>query len=238
MEEVYHIKNIGDVAFIKDKKAKSLRITVRPNRGVKVTIPRNVSLSNAFRFVEEKSEWIRKSLEKVKTYEQKVTIFNPRTEFATRFHRLEFVRQEQGKVLARVGNGLIRIFFSSDTQLLAEETQLFIRKSIVYALRKEAKIYLPERTQHLAAKFGFNYSGVRVKDLKSRWGSCSGVNNINLNIHLMRLPEDLSDYVILHELVHTVHKNHGNNFWKDLERVSGNAKGLAKEMKKYRTQTY
>jgi len=74
------------------------------------------------------------------------------------------------------------------------------------ALRKEAKDYLPQRTELLAAAHGFKYSGVTVKNISSRWGSCSSTNHINLNIHLVRLPEHLSDYVILHELTHTVHK--------------------------------
>lgn len=236
--KVYHIQDIGDVSFIKNNRAKALRIIVKPNEGVKVTIPRHVSLTNAFRFVEEKTDWIKKSLEKVKSFEQKYTLFKPGTEFSTMFHKLEFVFQPEGELMARVGKGLIRIFYNTENQLITQAGQEFIRKAIVHALKKEAKHYLPERTKNIAEKFNFHYLGVRVKNLKSRWGSCSSSNNINLNIHLMRLPVYLSDYVILHELVHTVHKNHSRYFWKALEQVSGNAKEMAKEMKNYRTQVY
>jgi len=236
--QVYYFKSIGDVAFVKNNRAKSLRITVKPNDRVKVTIPRFVSLTNAFQFVEEKREWIKKSLEKVKLLEQKVTIFKPDVIFSTKDHKLEFHLQPEGKLLARVGNGLIRIFYISETQLLTNEGQQFVCKAIEYALRKEAKAYLPERTKFLAEKYGFQYAGLCLKNLRSRWGSCSTVNNINLNIHLMRLPENLIDYVVLHELTHTVHKNHGKQFWQTLDKVSGNARLLAKEMKKYRTRVY
>lgn len=236
--QVYYFKAIGDVVFVKNNRAKSLRITVKPNHKVQVTVPRYVSLTNAFQFVESKKDWIKKSLEKVKTLGLNVTIFKPGITFLTKDHKLEFHLHEENKLIARVGNGLIRIFYATEEQLTTEEGQQFVRKAIDYALRKEAKAYLPARTNFLAEKFGFEYSGIRVKNLRSRWGSCSTINNINLNIHLMRLPEHLIDYVVLHELTHTVHKNHGKQFWQTLDKVSGNARLLAKEMKSYRTTVY
>ena len=236
--QVHYFKSIGDVVFVKNDRAKSLRIIVKPNHGVKVTVPKYVSLTNAFRFVEEKTDWIRTSLEKVKALEQKATFFRPGLEYKTRYHQLVFIQNAESKLIARVGNGLIRIFYSLEDQILSDAGQAFIYKAIEYALRKEAKVYLPQRLEYLADKFGFQYSGLRIKNLKSRWGSCSTVNNINLNIHLMRLPDHLIDYVILHELIHTVHKNHGKHFWHALDTVSGNARLLAAEMKKYRTRVY
>ncbi|MDP4209111.1 MAG: SprT family zinc-dependent metalloprotease [Bacteroidota bacterium] len=237
-DNVYHFKAIGDVVIEKNNRAKTLRIVVKPNSGVRVTIPRGVTINKALRFVEEKTDWIRKSLEKVKTYEQNKTIFKPGIDFSTFEHKLEFENQPDATLSAKVGKGVIRIIYASELQLEVESGQEFIKKAVEYALRKEAKKHLPVRLAHLASKHGFRYADIRVKNLKTRWGSCSAVNNINLNIHLMRLPEYLIDYVILHELVHTVHKNHGPHFWKRLDEVSGNAKGLAKEMKNYRTLVY
>jgi hypothetical protein len=236
-ENVYHFEAIGDIAFVKNDRAKSLRITVKPNDVIKVTIPRFVSLTNAFRFVEEKTDWIRKSLEKVKPYEQN-QIIKPGIEFCTRDYKLEFACQAEGKLRARIGKGLIQILYTTEQEVSSAEGQQFIRKAIDFALRKEAKKYLPERIAFLAEKYGFSFSGLRLKNLKSRWGSCSSVNNINLNIHLVRLPDHLIDYVILHELMHTIHKNHGVQFWKSLDTVTGNARLLSNEMKKYRTQLY
>ena len=77
-----------------------------------------------------------------------------------------------------------------------------------------------------------------IKNNKTRWGSCSHRNNINLSLHLMRLPEHLIDYIIAHELVHTVHKNHSNKFWKDLENVFPGAKAADRELKDYRIDIY
>ncbi len=237
-ENVLYVKTIGEITFVKNNRAKSLRITVRPNDIIKVTIPRYVSFTNALRFVEEKSDWIRKSLAKVKPFEQQNQVFKPGVEFYTRDHKLEFVCQLEGPLKARIGKGLIQICYTSENDVTGVPGQQFIRKAIEYAIRREAKKYLPGRIAVLAEKHGFQYTGLRLKNLKSRWGSCSSVNNINLNIHLIRLPDHLVDYVILHELVHTVHKNHGVYFWKSLDLITGNARLLANEMKKYRTQDY
>jgi len=104
--------------------------------------------------------------------------------------------------------------------------------------RCEAKINLPKRLKELADKHGFRYENVSIKNASTRWGSCSSVNNINLNLHLMRVPEHLIDYVLLHELAHTVVKNHGEKFWLLLEQVYPNARKADKEMNNYRTQTF
>ena len=106
------------------------------------------------------------------------------------------------------------------------------------AWRKEAKEYLPKRVEELASKNKFDYKKVAVKNSKTRWGSCSFDNSINLSLHLMRLPDHLVDYVILHELVHTKIKNHSRDFWQLLDIVSGNAKKLDREVKDCRIQIY
>ena len=96
----------------------------------------------------------------------------------------------------------------------------------------EAKVILSKRVEELAQRHGFRYNKVSVKRMSSRWGSCSAKGNINLNIKLLKLPDHLRDYVILHELVHTIHKNHGALFWKTLSDVcdSGDAKTLQRKL--------
>ncbi|MCH7782371.1 M48 family metallopeptidase [candidate division KSB1 bacterium] len=96
-----------------------------------------------------------------------------------------------------------------------------------------AKRKIKLRISRLAEKNGFDFNRITIRNQKSRWGSCSSKNNINLNIKLVKLPEELMDYVILHELVHTRIKNHSSDFWQELDKYVGNAKALAKQLKKY-----
>jgi predicted metal-dependent hydrolase len=97
-----------------------------------------------------------------------------------------------------------------------------------------ARQHLIARLNFLSQKHGFNYSRVFIKNQKTRWGSCSGKNNINLNINLIRLPDELMDYTILHELVHTRVKNHGRRFWNQMDKLVGDAKKLDSKLSEYR----
>jgi predicted metal-dependent hydrolase len=98
-----------------------------------------------------------------------------------------------------------------------------------------AKRTLVGRLREIAEIHNFNYNKVTIRKQKTRWGSCSDKNNISLNINLVRLPDDLRDYVLLHELVHTRIKNHSVAFWAELDKfVGGSAKTLAKKVKNYK----
>jgi predicted metal-dependent hydrolase len=99
--------------------------------------------------------------------------------------------------------------------------------------RQAVRRRLVDRLNYLAVKYGFQYNRVFIKNQKTRWGSCSGKNNINLNLNLVRLPDELIDYTILHELVHTRIKNHGQRFWDQLDRLLGDARKLDRALNEY-----
>ena len=118
-----------------------------------------------------------------------------------------------------------------------KRSQNKISKKIVFNSsnidKKLAKIILTERLNKISLDTGLSYNKVSIRNQKTRWGSCSSDNNINLNINLINLPLKLIDYVILHELVHTVEKNHSTNFWNLLNTYLPNAKNLNRELNKY-----
>lgn len=104
----------------------------------------------------------------------------------------------------------------------------------VAALRAAAKAYLPGRLKELADANGFTFNQVRIKHNVSNWGSCSVKGNINLNLNLMRLPEHLRDYVMLHELCHLKQMNHGPEFHALLESLCPDHKALRAELKTWK----
>lgn len=89
----------------------------------------------------------------------------------------------------------------------------------VSGLRHRAKSELPQRLAQLASRYGFTYNRVAIKHNATNWGSCSTKNNINLNINIVRLPLVLQDYILLHELCHLRHHDHGDGFHLLLEHL-------------------
>ena len=93
---------------------------------------------------------------------------------------------------------------------------------------------MPDRLKTLADRYKFTFTGVRIMNSKTCWGSCSTRKSINLSLSLMLLPWHLIDYVLLHELCHTVEMNHSDRFWKLLNEITENrALMLRQELKKY-----
>ena len=123
--------------------------------------------------------------------------------------------------------GRVRIVVRRRRRTLAETPE-------VKQLRAEAKAYLPARLRELADLNGFRFNQVRIKHNVSNWGSCSVKGNINLNLNLMRLPEELRDYVMLHELCHLKHLNHGPEFHALLESVCPEHRRLQRQLKDYK----
>lgn len=97
----------------------------------------------------------------------------------------------------------------------------------------QAKRYILSRLCELAEKHGFKYNKATIRNQKTRWGSCNSKNDISLNIQLIRVPLELMDYVILHELVHTQIKNHSPEFWRKLSMYVPDPKGKNKYLNKF-----
>ena len=87
------------------------------------------------------------------------------------------------------------------------------------ALVKEAKAWFTDRTAHFAPLVGVTYGSVTIRTQKTRWGSCTGKGDLNFNCLLMLAPEEIRDYVVVHELCHRLEMNHSPKFWAQVERV-------------------
>ena len=116
----------------------------------------------------------------------------------------------------------------------AENVQSLIHKVIERTMMNEAKRILPERLTFIANKCGLRYVSCRIRNVRSIWGSCTKESHISLNMYLMRLPQHLIDYVLIHELCHTVELNHSERFWSLVDSFTGGrSKELRKELRNY-----
>lgn len=228
------IGGIGTIRFVKSERAKHINITVKSFQNVKVTVPIGVSFAEAERVVNNKLSWIRKHQARMRKVEKEPLIFNESTEFSTKQHRLIISKTNSDKITAKISGGKINMFYPKYLDVGHKSVQHFIRRVIEEALRMEAKQHIPARVKELALKYGFTYNKVFIKNIKSRWGSCSKKGNLNFSLHLMCLPYELIDYLILHELAHTVEHNHSKKYWAVLDNIYGNAKAVDKKLKQYR----
>lgn len=222
-----------EIKIYKSHLSKKLTISIKPSGIIRITIPRYVSYLEAERFAIQKRNWIfanLKKYEELSNQQEKVTIFG----FVTKKHKLVLSIHEKTEIILRVHNGIISIKHNEFLNENSIELKNAIKKGILKALKKESLEYLPKRLAELSGKHSLVYTSISIKNMKTRWGSCSVKNRINLNTNLMVLPEHLIDYVLLHELAHTIIKNHSRIFWDYLDKICPFSKILDKELKSYK----
>lgn len=232
-DKTRYLEGVGTICLRRSQRARTIRLKVDRKDGIVVVLPNHIPERYAIEFVDRKKNWIKKSLARQAELKNRYTIFTETSTFRTRNHTLCIQQHNKASLKTAVSQNEIRIWYPDFAKIEDQRIQDHIRRAIEETWRIEAKRYLPIRTQELAGKHGFSYNRIRVKKAGTRWGSCSSSNNINLNIQLMRLPDTLIDYIILHELVHTVEKNHQSSFWNLLETILPGAKKMDKSLNKY-----
>ena len=134
---------------------------------------------------------------------------------------------------------LAKRFLNSNRQTIRDKLPLkdpALQKTRDYQKRqltKKAKAYLPYRLEYFAKLHGYQYDKCRLSHANTRWGSCSSNKTISLNIGLMKLPEPLRDYVILHELAHLHHMDHSKAFWAEVASHDPHYKSHEKKLKMF-----
>lgn len=221
---------LGIIKFRYNPFAKRIIIRVRRD-GLLVTLPLGMSFDEGMDFIQS----IRKKLiySQGKTVDSGV-ILSENNPLKTLTFDILVKAVNRSNLYASLQNGTLTIEYPHNLNISATDTQRHIWGYIDCFLSQEAKRLLPAKTATLAAKYGFNYSKVKIQSSKTRWGSCSSKHSINLSYYLLLLPEHLIDYVILHELCHTREMNHGPRFWGWMDRVTdGRSKLLRQELRTY-----
>ena len=216
-------EQLGSIRLIHNR-GHYLRLNIRTNGEIVVSVPMGVSQRRIERFVAESRQSVLCSLEKLDNRRQ----FKD-GDMVGREHQL--VLRQGVRAGVRVNASQIIVTIPPNYNQL--QINQLIHGAVARALKKEAEHYLPRRLYSLALKFGYHYQRVRLTFAKSRWGSCSSSGTISLNVGLMLLPNELIDYVLLHELAHTKHMNHSAEFWAALDKTLPGAKQLAKRLRDY-----
>jgi len=212
------LTQIIDRIIKSDRRTYSLEINKQGKLVVRV--PKHFTNNDIKRILEDKRKWI------VSNY----TLRNQRIDEAKKmkenkvFYHGELIDIEYApldKFLLKHENGRVYIDIEYKSRY----------KDVLYNwLRINAKSYLPPKTIELAKKYNFKINDIRIKEQKRRWGSCSNKKNINLNWRLIMANDRIIDYIIIHELSHTIELNHSDKFWKIVENILPNYREIEKEL--------
>ncbi len=221
---------IGEYTVVRGGRGSSVRLSVHIKRGIRVKIPYQSPFSEGERFVNSRVEWIKGALERqMKKAERYKVHMNPGDEIPIIGGTIRFGHGQSTGIKITAGScGIYTILYPPDSGVEP------VKAAVIKILRKRAKEYLPQRLEYFAGKHGFKFERVFLKNNTSNWGSCSSKSNINLNIHLMRLPQQVCDYIIIHELCHLKYRNHGVKFHEMVNLLcGGKEKELTRELRKY-----
>ena len=228
------VDGLGEVTLKKSAKAKYIKLRVEPFKGVVVTVPTYLNYEFGLNAVMGKYDWLSGQLESAREKEKDLLYSEKDFPLLAKNYSIYIEKRDAESPKRRFKNDKAIIYLPTNSTFQDSSIQEYISESVNKVLRADAKLHLTERLNHFAHHFKLNVNKITIRNTKTRWGSCSYQNNISLSFHLMKLPDHMIDYVILHELAHTIEKNHQKPFWKLLDIFcEGQAKTLDKELKNY-----
>lgn len=190
----------------KHRQAKKVKLRASKNDGLEVTVPYRFNLNQIPGILEENRVWITKKLLELKLKQSSdlphQVIFNAINEIWT----IEYMQTNvKLQIIARPQNEIVLIGNVADVNSC--------KKKLITWVKNLAKPRLSAQLQALSKKTNLDYVNVTIRDQKTLWGSCTSKKSISLNYKLIFLPPNLVTHIMLHELCHTQHLNHSNQFW-------------------------
>lgn len=207
MSTIYD-SEFGEIVVRANHQAKRISVRVAPNGQLRVSVPTFTPILAVKGMLSLSRSKIRKLIEE---YRSSVASYDHDQPIG-KSHFL-VVQTDSSVTEVKTAGTKIFVKLNSLDDIANNDLQAQVRKKIISALRKEAKSYLPRRLEFLAETHGYNYKTIKLTHASSRWGSCSSSGTISLNISLMKLPFELLDYVLIHELCHTRQMDHSPGFW-------------------------
>ena len=224
--KTYEIENIGRVNISKRRNVRHLSLSVQPNGIVKVSIPYWLPYQAGVDFAQSKTDWINSKMT------PKVYLYSGQQIKGA--HKLLFLPDPSvTKPRARVMSKAVVVTHPPQLLVTDESVQNEALRGVIKVLRSLATDQLPKRIAEISKRHNLPYKDVTIKQLKRRWGSCDQKHSIVLNLFLIQLPDELIDYVICHELTHTLELNHGPKFWNKLEEIYPNARQIRHKLRQH-----
>ncbi len=204
-------------------KRKTLALIVRNDGSLEVRAPLRLSQAAIQTFVESKAAWISRQ----------------RARLAASPAPPVKIGYANGSKLWLLGQ-LFTLEFSSESRAIHADGQRLIvparlqtkiESALAAWFRAEARRVITQRAEHYARAHGLRFTGIRINAARTRWGSCGATKRLNFPFRLVMAPPEVIDYVVVHELVHTVERNHSRAFWAKVEAVLPDYRRLRRWLK-------
>jgi predicted metal-dependent hydrolase len=197
------------VDFVRMRRARRYILRVRPDGSLRVTIPRGGSRAEALRFLDRQAAWVQRERARVRA-----------TDVAPQWRDGAAMLLRGERVVIQVtGVGSQRTAHFGTRSVRVPAGAVDLRPAIEADLRALAREELGPRLYAFAAAHGLTVARLTIRSQRSRWGSCSRSGAIALNYRLIQTPDAVSDYVLVHELMHLKQPNHSRRFWRLVEGV-------------------
>jgi Predicted metal-dependent hydrolase len=219
----------------KSSKAKRLIVTIKHQK-LKVSVPAEITFTQARRYLENNKDLILKHIEKQNSAAgetaAKEYVSGEKLLYRGRHYPL-LIEEKAGpgsssasfigsRIVVIVPPGLSKEKKSQSTKKILEEWYI-----------RQAQKLLPEQVEYYARQLDITYQKLRIKDQKTKWGSCSSKGYINLNWRIIMAPNQVAAYVIIHELAHLKYMNHSKEFWAFVEQILPDYKKWKSWLKKH-----
>ncbi len=221
------VPDVGVVHMYKRRGIKSIRLSVTHKGEIRVSLPSWAPYRIGVEFALQKQSWL--------ADKQRPQILLGLGDRIGKHHRLNFISDSSRKNISSrlTKDGEINILLPESIASDQPSAQLAAQRACIRALKRETEDMLPSRLRTLADEHELPFRSVGVRQLSSRWGSCSTHQDIVINCFLIQLPWHLIDYVLLHELMHTKIMSHGPVFWGELSKHVPNLIQIRKEIRQY-----
>lgn len=194
------------------QRSRSVRLQISRENGLVITVPTTFNQRLLPGILQSKLDWINRTIERINRLPIPSTKSLPDkfTLLATNETWLIVYRTEPGNRTSMVEQTHARVLVISGKI----GNKAAVKRILKGWLKEKAIRLLPDWLDRISRKTGLSFQNLTIRDQKTRWGSCSAIKNINLNLKLIFLPPHLVDYIIIHELCHTQVLSHSSTFWK------------------------
>lgn len=214
--------------LINSQRAKSVRLKICRINGLQMVVPRRFNIKRIPDILHKNQKWILRNWHHISTDQSdKKTVLPLELDllFLNEKWQIQYHPEEINAVIIKTQeNNMIKISGK------IEENTLVIT-ALKKWLKHKAKQHLVAELDKICRITQLSYTAVSIRDTHTRWGSCSAKKRISLNYKLLFLPPDLVEYVLIHELCHTIHLNHSKHFWQLVENFSPGYQEARKKLK-------